>query len=459
MDRYKSYKKVNSGLISEIPTSWKVLKVKHLVDRNTYYPVGDGDHGSIKPEMYQDNGIPYIRVQNLSWNGDLDLSNVVYISDYVQRVNLKSRLVPGDILIAKTGATVGKLAIIPDSIPEANTTSSVGKITIDKKRFNPFYILYCLQSKLVQDQIWTEASQKSAQPGFNIDDLIDFELYSPEITEQSQIAAFLDHHTGLIDALIAKKEALIEKLKQQRQAIINEVVTGKKVWNPSNNSWTAPEKNKDSGIEWLGEIPEGWEIMKLKNIATITRGAILRPVDDPSYFDEFGKWTYLNISDATSCDKYLDYGKLRLSDKGSQKSARVEPNNLIMTASATIGKMFINRIPVCVHDGFIPITNLKRSNIDFLFHYLGNPQLYIAIGKSNTQKNIYLDEVKNMIITLPSLSDQLEIVEYLEKTQEKYKAILNAIENQIEKLKLYRQSLISEAVTGKIDVSTGSTEL
>lgn len=273
-------------------------------------------------------------------------------------------------------------------------------------------------------------------------EMAEIHCFIPSLEEQIKIADYLDYKTNLIDATIDKKKRLIELLKEKRQAVINEAVT--KGLNPN-----APMK--DSGVEWLGEIPEHWEVTKMKFIATITRGAILRPVDEPTYFDDNGEWTYLNISDATKCDKYLYEGKLRLSDLGSNKSARVLPDNLILTASATIGKPFINKIPVCVHDGFIPITNIK-SNIDYLYHYLRNPQLYVSLGKVNTQKNIYLDEVKDIFVTQPSKKEQFQIVSYLESFEEKNNKLLLQIENAIEKLQEYRQSLISEAVTGKIDV-------
>ena len=107
---FQSYKNTSSRFIPRIPTHWKKLRVKNLVDNSLYYPVGDGDHGSIKPEMYQEDGVPYIRVQNLSWHGKLNLKKVVYISKEVQIANKKSILKPGDILIAKTGATIGKLS-------------------------------------------------------------------------------------------------------------------------------------------------------------------------------------------------------------------------------------------------------------------------------------------------------------------------------------------------------------
>lgn len=441
--QYKKYKPINSVVFKEAPINWTKFRVKDTVDRSSYYPVGDGDHGAIKPEMYQEIGVPYIRVQNLTWHGELLTDGIVCISESVQLANKKSILYPGDILIAKTGATIGKLALMPEHIKEANTTSSVGKLTVDKKRFHPKYILYCFQSRALQDQIWLEASQKSAQPGFNIDDLIVFEFLAPDLEGQLKVVEFLDYQTAIIDELIKQKEKLIDLLKEKKQAVINEAVT--KGLNPN-------AKMKYSGIEWLGEVPEHWEITKMKFIATITRGAILRPVDDPTYFDDNGVWTYLNISDATKCDKYLYEGKLRLSDLGSTKSARVYPENLILTASATIGKPFINKIPVCVHDGFIPITNI-RCSIDYLYHYLRNPQLYVGLGKVNTQKNIYLDEVKDMFVTQPPTDEQKKIVSFLENFEKTNIELLHQLDRQIGKLKEYRQSIISEAVTGKIDVS------
>ena len=159
----------------------------------------------------------------------------------------------------------------------------------------------------------------------------------------------------------------------------------------------------------------------------------------------------MNISDATKCDKYLYESKLRLSQLGSTKSARVYPDNVIITASATIGKAFINKIKVCVHDGFIPFTNLKVDK-SYLYHYLSNPFLYAAMGKSNTQKNIYLDEVKNMVVTVPPNSEQLTIVEYIEGNSITFNDLIKKAEKAIALIQERRTALISAAVTGKIDV-------
>ncbi len=268
------------------------------------------------------------------------------------------------------------------------------------------------------------------------------QLISPRVDEQQAIANFLDHETAKIDTLIEQQQQLIQLLKEKREAVISHAVTKGLVFN-------APMK--DSGVEWLGEVPEHWEVKQAKYIADITRGAILRPVDAPEYFDEDGEWAYLNISDATSCDKYLYDSKLKLSPLGSTKSARVYPDNLIITASATIGKAFINKIKVCVHDGFIPFCNIKMD-INYLYHYLSNPFLYAAMGKSNTQKNIYLDEVKNMTITIPPLEEQIAIVAHIESNSEKFNALIALAEKANLIMQERRTALISAAVTGMIDV-------
>src|SRR3989338_2127667 len=101
LQKFKPYPKMkDSGIggIGKIPDHWNVSRVKHLVDKTKYYQIGDGDHGSIKPEMYLEEGIPYIRVQNLSWNGKISTYGLVYISDETHRSNLKSQLIPGDII-------------------------------------------------------------------------------------------------------------------------------------------------------------------------------------------------------------------------------------------------------------------------------------------------------------------------------------------------------------------------
>lgn len=431
---YKIYKDSGIEWIGKIPESWDVTSIKNLLE----IPITDGPHTT--PKLY-DTGIPFISAEAIR-DKKIDFNRKRgYISEKDYELFSK-KYVPkrNDVYMVKSGATTGNIGVV-ETDEKFTIWSPLAVFRANNEKAFHRYLIYFLQSDIFKYQVelnWSYGTQQNIGMGV----LSNLKITYPNTKVQNQISAYLDYHTTQIDQLIAKKESLILKLQEQKKVIINDAVT---------KGLNKNVELKDSGIEWLGEIPKHWEVIKLKYLANITRGAILRPVDEPSYFDDKGDWYYLNISDVTKVDKYLMDAKLRLSSLGSQKSARVLPNNLIMTASATIGKMFINKIPVCVHDGFIPITDIK-CNIDFLFHYLSNPQLYVAIGKSNTQKNIYLDEVKNMFISLPPIKEQQLIFEFLEDQNNKFRNLIDAAFRSIQKLKDYRKSLISEAVTGKIDV-------
>ena len=209
------------------------------VAAKTKYPIGDGDHGAIKPACYQDHGVPYIRVADITWESQIVRSKMVYIPQEVNEANPKSFLYPGDIVISKTGATIGKVAIIPDDIKIANTTASIGKVTLDTDLAIPKYVLWCMKSHQFQTQMW-RVSHKSAQPGFNVKDLKKFKIPLPPLDQQKKIAAILD----AADAYRQKTKALIEKYDALTQSLFLDM-------------FGDPVSN-----------PKGWEVSFLKQITT-----------------------------------------------------------------------------------------------------------------------------------------------------------------------------------------------
>ena len=430
MKKYDNYKDSGVEWIGDIPEHWEIWKISHAFKR-----IGSGTTPESGNPLYHENGtISWLNTGDLN-DGILNSCNKKVTEKALEDFSSLKIFPAGSLVMAMYGATIGKTSIInfDTTTNQACCVFCEGEI-IDVKFLQYWFI--------GNKEHIINLAIGGGQPNISQNILKDVRVCCPNFNEQQLISNYLDHKTAQIDTLITKKEQFINLLQEERIAVINQAVT--KGLDPK-------AKMKDSGIEWLKEIPEHWEVKKLKFVSKITRGAILRPVDEPSYFDENGEWTYLNISDATICDKYLDFGKLKLSELGSTKSARVEPNNLIITASATIGKPFINKIPVCVHDGFIPITELQ-VNIDFLFNYFKNPQLFNGLGKSNTQKNIYLEDVKNLIIPIPSLEEQLLIAKYIEVEIIRIETLISKSQQEIELLKEYKTALISEVVTGKVDM-------
>lgn len=220
----------DSGIewIGEIPEEWDFVKITRILKENHPYPIGDGDHGLIKTEDYQDSGIPYLRVQNLGWGTPLQVDNVVYISEERNEQIKNSILRPNDVLFAKTGATIGKTGIIPEDLPISNTTSHIGKITVSDK-YSAKFVFYFLSSKIGFRQFWEIAIQKTTRPELSIEETKSIRILLPDTyEEQAEISAFLDEKCRDIDSIIDKKEQFLSDLESYKKSLIYEYVTGKK---------------------------------------------------------------------------------------------------------------------------------------------------------------------------------------------------------------------------------------
>ena len=213
--------------IGYIPIKWSKIKITRLLDYAKVYPIGDGDHGLIKANNYKEEGIPYIRVQNLGWGTDLLLDNVVYISEEDNERIINSELHPNDILFCKTGATIGKIGIVPHEIKRANTTSHVGKITLDCK-YNSRFVFYYLSSEIGYEKFWDIACMKSTRPELSIEEIKSIYVAVPTFREeQDAIVNYLDNICSGIEARKEKVEKMLTKLQDYKKSLIYEVVTGK----------------------------------------------------------------------------------------------------------------------------------------------------------------------------------------------------------------------------------------
>ena len=271
----------------------------------------------------------------------------------------------------------------------------------------------------------------------------DEKLVVPPLQEQKLISRYLDKKTEQIDSLIDKIQKKIELLKEQRTSLINQCVT--KGLDPN-------VEMKDSGVEWIGEIPKHWMIKKLKHLSIVKRGSSPRPIDDPRYFHEEGEFSWVRISDVTSSTKYLDDTKEKLSDLGSSLSTKILPGDIFLSIAGSVGKPIITNIKCCIHDGFVWFQNLRIEK-EFLY-YLFLPKLcFQGLGKLGTQLNLNTDTVGDVYLPLPSKSEQSIIIEELESNLKTSDHLLHLEECRVLKLYEYRQSLISSVVTGQVRVT------
>ena len=265
----------------------------------------------------------------------------------------------------------------------------------------------------------------------------------PPIDTQRRIAAYLDRKCSQIDAIIARQQEVIEKLKAYKLSVITEAVT--KGLNPD-------VPMKDSGVEWIGEIPEHWTMLKLKYASSILRGKFNhRPRNDPAYYD--GNHPFVQTGDVARANKYIKNYSQTLNEKGYAVSKEFPANSICMTIAANVGDVAILTFDACFPDsvvGFVPSSNITWN---YLYYVLtAMKKQFVRNAIISTQLNLNIEIIKEEFIPVAPLRIQKQISKFLDDKCLAIDRTISAKQSVIDKLTNYRKSLIYEVVTGKKEV-------
>ncbi|RLB92260.1 MAG: restriction endonuclease subunit S [Deltaproteobacteria bacterium] len=433
---YPKYKSSGVAWFGDIPEHWDIEKLKHIssvqfsnVDKNT---------------VESEEPVRLCNYVDVYYNEFITATLELMEATATQSEIQKFRLHEGDVLITKDSEAWDDIAVpayVTGNHDRILCGYHLAQIRPNSERIDGKYLFRSFCSRGINDQF------RVAATGITRYGLgkywIDNGLFPvPPINEQRAIAAFLDRETARIDTLIEKKERQIELLQEKRSALISHAVT--KGLDPN-------VKMKDSGIEWLGKIPEHWRLLSIKRLTLVKRGASPRPIDDPKYFDEEGEYAWVRIADVTASSRYLETTTQRLSELGKSLSVPLEPGDLFLSIAGTVGKPIITKIKCCIHDGFVYFPQY-RENKEFLYYVFASGQPYHGLGKWGTQLNLNTNIVGGIHIGLPPEAEQDTIVAYLDQETARIDALIEKIRKSIDLLHEYRTALITAAVTGKIDV-------
>jgi len=434
MKKYESYKDSGVEWIGEIPQDWKVAPLKYAFAFSVGFTPPTNNS-----EFYDENGEDWITISDL---------NSKYVSESKSKI---SRLaiekhgkgkVPKGSLLYSFKLSVGKVAFAEK---ELFTNEAIFSI-FPNPGLELNYYYYCLPAILIYNANENIYGAKL----FNQEIIKNSKLPVPPKIEQSQIARFLDHHTSLIDELIEKKQRLIQKLEEKRKSVINEAVT--KGLNPS-------VRMKDSGIEWIGEIPEHWAIKRLRYLGKCQNGVSA----GSEYFGEGDP--FLSYSDVykneSLPDQILGLAKSSTSDK--ENYSVLEGDIFFTRTSETVEEIGLSSVclktlPNAVFAGFLirfrpndPEREIHKSFSKFYFR--SNVARYHLVKEMNlvTRASLSQELLKSVPVLLPPYEEQVKIGDRLDSLTNSIDVTIRKIHSSIEKLKEFRQSLISEAVTGKID--------
>lgn len=429
---YAEYKDSGVEWLGEIPSHWDSKPLKYLCTYND----------EVLPETTaKDAEIQYIDIGSVSAvNGIYKIETMIF-KDAPSRARRIVR--DGDVIVSTVRTYLE--AIAPINNPPENLIVSTGFAVIRPNQYlYKSFASYCLRAKGFIKEV-VARSVGVSYPAINSSDLVNIAIPSIEYAEQVKIANFLDHETAKIDQLIEKQQQLIELLKEKRQAVISHAVT--KGLDPN-------VPMKDSGVEWLGEVPEHWEVSKFGYISQVVRGGSPRPAGDPTLFNgDYSPW--VTVAEITKDDElYLTSTETFLTKKGSEQCRVFKAGTLLLSNSgATLGVPKILCIDANANDGVVGFEQLQ-IDIEFAYYYLSilTNDLRERVKQGSGQPNLNTDIVKNISIAIPPLSEIQLIVTEIKGQVEKFVSLIQKAERQILLMQERRTALISAAVTGKIDV-------
>lgn len=438
---YPEYKDSGVEWLDDVPVEWCVKPLKFISDLR----LSNIDKHTVEgePPVLLCNYVDVYKNERIG--SDIEFMSATASEEQIKRLTLSV----GDVIITKDSEDprdIGIPAYVAEICPDLVCGYHLALIRSNKDTSGEF-LYYFLKSRYAAASFENEACgiTRYAIGKYSIGNL---DISVPLLEDQITIARFLDRETSKLDTLVAKQEHLIELLLEKRQAIISHAVT--KGLNPD-------AKMKDSGVEWLGMVPEGWNRTQIKHIVKIpvTDG----PHETPEFIDEGVPF----VSAEAVSSGVVDFNKIRgyisreAHEKYSQKYVPKRNDIYMVKSGATTGITAIVETDeeFNIWSPLAVIRCNNEMNPKFVLNFLRstNFQQSVTLNWSfGTQQNIGMGVIENLFVTVPPLSEQIEIAEYLDNEISQIDTLIEKAKHSIELAKEHRSALISAAVTGKIDV-------
>ena len=427
--KYDTYKDSGIEWIGKIPQEWEITHVKNYC--KTVFSGGTPDTTKFE---YWDGDISWLPSGEIQ-NCIID-TPVRYITNEGLE-NSSTKMIPANTtLIAMTGATCGNVGYLTfDSCANQSVTAYIAKGTTYSKFL--YYLLRGAKEEILLNKTG------GAQGGINVFNCKNIPVPYLSYAEQKRIADYLDEKCNNMDEVIETEKSVIEKLKEYKQSIITEAVT---------KGLDKSVPLKDSGIEWIGKIPQHWEVIKLKYLSTSIGDGIH---STPNY-DDSGDIYFVNGNNIGQDNLIFkeDTKKINLAEFENYNKPNLSENTIFITLNgATYGKTsFYNGEIVLLGKSAGYVTLNKEQNKKYIRYYLQSNVAKFIMDLSlsgTTIANLSLATLNDFTVTYPSLTEQQQIAEYLDKKCSEIDKAIADKEQVIEKFTEYKKSLIYECVTGK----------
>jgi type I restriction enzyme S subunit len=432
---YPAYKDSGVEWLGEIPAHWDVAPVY------ARYEVALGKMLDAKRVTGEFSG-RYLRNVDVQWDR-VDTEELPEM-DFAPWERDRYLVRPGDLLVCE-GGEVGRAAIWRGEIKECFYQKALHRLRPRAESEAPRFFYYLMYLAATRG-VFAAGGNQDTIDHLTAIQLRHYRLPFAPMYEQRAIAAFLDRETARIDALVAKKERLIELLQEKRTALITRAVT--KGLDPN-------VPMKDSGVEWLGEIPAHWEVERIKWAARMKSGHT--PDKKVDSYWHGGDIPWVSLADTGSL-REVDYiantAVMTTPDGLAHSSAHILPaGTVVFSRDATIGLCAITRASMAVSQHFIGWVCSVRLNPEYLLFVLRSMTEELErLTMGATVRTIGMPDVRSLVTPIPPVPEQERIVLHVHKNRSEIDALVGKVREAIERLRELRTALISAAVTGRIDV-------
>jgi type I restriction enzyme, S subunit len=436
----------------QVPENWVWVKAGYITDI-----VGGGTPKTTVKEYYENGDIPWITPADLSNFEDIYISRGQRNITKEGLKNSSAKLLPEKTVLLSSRAPIGYVAIAANPL----STNQGFKSFIPSNAIDSEYLYwYLMRSRKYLESMGSGSTFKE----ISASKCKEIKIPLSPLNEQKRIAEKVERLFGKIDEAKRLIEEVKESFELRRAAILDKAFKGQLGTNDPNEesmfktSNDIKEKDLIPKEEQPYGVPENWIWVKLGSLAEVKRGASPRPKGDPKYFG--GNIPWLKISDVTKQGKYIYTTEDTVTEAGKEKSVWVEPDTLILSISASVGRPCINKVGVCIHDGFVKIVeNEKYVDKDYLYYYLLNAlDQILSRAKGATQININSNIVRDLPVTLPPLSEQRRIAEKVEILLDKLEDEKERVLEVEEKLQLLKQSILNKAFRGELGTNDPTDE-
>lgn len=412
---------------------WTTCKLKYILRRK----VSDGPH---ETPVFTDIGIPFLSVDGIQ-NGELVFEGCRFISvENHNRYKNKCPVEKNDVLLGKA-ASIGKIAQVKVDFP-ISVWSPLAILKPDLNRVTSSFLEYCLKSTQLNDQIEV-FSTSNTQKNISMDDIQRLDVFIPPLKEQKLIARYLDKKTEQIDLMIEKIQKKIELLKEQRTSLINQCVT--KGLDPN-----APMK--DSGVEWISDIPKHWDVTKLKRVSSTSTGTT--PLTSNTEFYDGGATLWIKPGDLQSF-KPVRNTEQKLTTSGVQQSRLLDEKSILVCGIGTIGKFGYSNQKVTTNQQINGIIfDEEMMSRDFgLFLISSMEEEFVRSSEKVVISILSKGRMSELFVPVPPIDEQLKIAKVINSRLVTTRQVTERYLKRINLLKEYRQALISSVVTGKVRIT------